>query len=402
MVHTSPVAFQMKKAVAGDAKAQHDLAKIYWTGDCIAEDRPTAIKWYRKAAEQGHDLSALVLGNIYYKGLGATEDPAEAARWFRVAAAQGNGVIQGYAKQWLNESDPAYQDAKRREVEATARVEAEQQALHEARRVRRQKQRLVSLKNQYGSIGLVVVPIDSEIKLERPSRKKPVDKVKSNRGDNGLTYMLPPEVLLGVLAAGWVLGAIETAIESQLSSTDKEKIKDAADRLSQAFVDRVIARDLRQRILISGELPTGGSLYPAMDQTDMATDPKAIPPDIATVLEVKTSGIGLVLTEERYRPAQFLMSNELRLIRREDGVVLKEASLCYASQDTPNFSEWASDDHKRLRTELNAAYDRAAQDILLVLSEEKDTTKAHSLGSCALLKLAEERNQADLHESERR
>ena len=377
-----------KQALVGDSEAQHNLARMYWTGDCVAQDRTVALNWYRQAAEQGHGLSAFLLGNIYARGLGVSEDLTEAARWYRIAAVQGTDVVQGYAKQWLSESDPEYQEAKRREAEAKARVEAEQKKLNEARRQRRQRQRLARVENQYGRLGLVVIPVEEEARLEEPRRKKPVEKVKKNSGDNGIAYMLPPEFALGVLAAGWILGVIETAMESKLSSDDKEKIQDATDKLSQALLNKVIARDLSQRIVASGELPKGGSLYKAMDPSiGLARDEKqtTVFPEISTVLEVQTAGVGLVVTDKQYRPAQFLMSNAVRLIRREDGAVLKDATICYASTDTPNFSDWAMDGQKRLRAELESAFAYTAEEILQLLAGDVDVTSSARVDACAEL-----------------
>jgi TPR repeat protein len=48
------------------------------------------VAWYRKAAEQGHLESQVMLGEIYGRGLGVREDPAEALKWFRRAADQGD------------------------------------------------------------------------------------------------------------------------------------------------------------------------------------------------------------------------------------------------------------------------------------------------------------------------
>ena len=378
-----------KRAIAGDGKAQHDLAKMYWTGDCIEEDRTTALKWFRQSAEQGHALSAFLLGNIYSRGLEAPIDPKEAARWFHLAARYGTHVVQRYSRQWLNENDPEYQEAQQREAESKARVEAEQKKLHEERRKRREAQRLTDIRHKYGQLGLVVVPIEGEVSLEQPRRKRPAEKVSTNRGDNGITYMLPPEFALGVLAAGWVLGVIETAIDSRLSSEDKEKIKEAEVKLSQAFLDRGIARDLRQRIVKSSEFSTGESLFKAMAPSIGIVgdaDHTMTFPEISTVLEVKTAGVGLVLADKKYRPSQFVMSNEVRLVRRQDGTVLQDASICYTSPDTPNFSEWAIDGQKLLHAELESAYTYTAEEVLQLVAGEVGETNTASLGACAKLK----------------
>ena len=49
-----------------------------------------AVKWFRKAADQGVELAQFKLGLCYASGNGVPENKAEAAKWIRKAAAQGN------------------------------------------------------------------------------------------------------------------------------------------------------------------------------------------------------------------------------------------------------------------------------------------------------------------------
>ncbi|MEX4218568.1 sel1 repeat family protein, partial [Haemophilus influenzae] len=53
-----------------------------------------AVKWYRKAAEQGYADAQLNLGNMYAKGLGVKQDDVEAVKWYRKAAEQGDADAQ--------------------------------------------------------------------------------------------------------------------------------------------------------------------------------------------------------------------------------------------------------------------------------------------------------------------
>ena len=50
-----PKGFKSLKALAvkGDAKAQYELGGEYYYGEGIEKEKKEAIKWYRKAAEQG-------------------------------------------------------------------------------------------------------------------------------------------------------------------------------------------------------------------------------------------------------------------------------------------------------------------------------------------------------------
>ena len=48
-----------------------------------------AVKWYRRAAEQGHAKAQNWLGWCYKNGKGVKVDLAESAKWYRKAAEQG-------------------------------------------------------------------------------------------------------------------------------------------------------------------------------------------------------------------------------------------------------------------------------------------------------------------------
>lgn len=381
-----------RRARSGDAAAQHELATMLWSGECIDQDRAVGLGWYKRAAVGGHALSALLLGNIYARGISVAANPAEAGRWYRMALEQGDREYQlQYARQWLEQNDAAYREAKRLRQQAAARERAEKEKQREQRRKLRRTQRLKRVHSQFGQIGIAVISTAGEAKLEPPRRKKLSQDKAVNRADSDVTYMLPPEIALGVLAVGWVIGAIDSAMQSQLSAADKQQIKTAADRLSLAFANRAVALELRQRIVHSGQLslPSGLSLYRAVpyQPVDAGRERYArVAGGMAAIVEIEMTGMGIVLAEKRYRPARFIMANQMRVVRAEDGSVLKQAPLCYASRAAHNFSSWAVDEGKRLKHEMESAYSRVAQDVLMILAGDKDsagTTEAKAL--CAKL-----------------
>jgi TPR repeat protein len=47
------------------------------------------VKWYRKAAEQGHANAQCNLGFMYKEGRGVPQDDAESVNWYHKAAEQG-------------------------------------------------------------------------------------------------------------------------------------------------------------------------------------------------------------------------------------------------------------------------------------------------------------------------
>ena len=70
------------------ARAQTNLATLYYEGKGVAVDYAEAAKWYRRAADQGDALGQYNLGALYAKGAGVTQDLVQAYMWFELAAAQ--------------------------------------------------------------------------------------------------------------------------------------------------------------------------------------------------------------------------------------------------------------------------------------------------------------------------
>ena len=73
-----------------DAMAQYNLGAMYDKGIGVKKDFSEAVKWYRKAADQGHSSAQNNLGVCYNNGEGVSQDYAEAIRWYQKAAEQGD------------------------------------------------------------------------------------------------------------------------------------------------------------------------------------------------------------------------------------------------------------------------------------------------------------------------
>jgi TPR repeat protein len=84
------VKWYRKAAEQGIAQAQFNLGKCYDNGDGVEKDAREAIKWHRKAAEQGYAAAQCNLGLMYDNGRGVKQDESEAVKWYRKAAAQGD------------------------------------------------------------------------------------------------------------------------------------------------------------------------------------------------------------------------------------------------------------------------------------------------------------------------
>ncbi len=84
----------------------------------MPEDDATAVKWYRKAAEQGAADAQFNLGTMYAKGEGVPEDDVRALAWFNLAVAQ--GVEQAKkAKGFIRQRMTAAQVAEAQELSAS-------------------------------------------------------------------------------------------------------------------------------------------------------------------------------------------------------------------------------------------------------------------------------------------
>ncbi len=76
-------------AADGNATAQVVLAtRYYLEGDL--QDLPKAADWFRRAADQDHQLAQLKLGEMYQFGIGFDLDLVKSHFWYSVSAAQGN------------------------------------------------------------------------------------------------------------------------------------------------------------------------------------------------------------------------------------------------------------------------------------------------------------------------
>ena len=54
----------------------------------VEKDFAEALRWYRKAAEQGNEDAQYTLAGMYHSGEGVYQDDTEAVRWWRMAAEQ--------------------------------------------------------------------------------------------------------------------------------------------------------------------------------------------------------------------------------------------------------------------------------------------------------------------------
>ena len=88
--YTEAVKWYRKAAEQGLADAQFSLGDCYPEGEGVTQNMTEAVKWFRKAAEQGLADAQFALGACYQSGTGVTQNKAEAKKWHQKAADQGN------------------------------------------------------------------------------------------------------------------------------------------------------------------------------------------------------------------------------------------------------------------------------------------------------------------------
>lgn len=85
----------LRFANKGDAMAQFVVGKVldYGNGGII-QNQPAAVRWYRRAAEQGYSGAQFNLGNCLQLGDGVNKDQKQAVYWYREAALQDDADAQ--------------------------------------------------------------------------------------------------------------------------------------------------------------------------------------------------------------------------------------------------------------------------------------------------------------------
>ena len=92
--HVEAVKWVRKAAEQGFARAQHDLGLMYEFGRGVERSYEKAVEWVLKAAEQGYADAQYHLGFMYEWGDGVEQSDVKAAEWFLKAAKQGLAVAQ--------------------------------------------------------------------------------------------------------------------------------------------------------------------------------------------------------------------------------------------------------------------------------------------------------------------
>jgi TPR repeat protein len=98
------------RAHLGGADSQILVGYACETGKGTEKDPVTAVKWYRKAAEQGHPKAFGLLGEQYRLGLGVRQDLIQANMFFMLAVRHGETHLEDRVRaveQKLSDADVA-------------------------------------------------------------------------------------------------------------------------------------------------------------------------------------------------------------------------------------------------------------------------------------------------------
>jgi TPR repeat protein len=89
----------------GNIDACYNLGVCLRRGLGTARDDVEAERYYRAAAEKGHQSAQLALGSLKAQSATGAVDWLESARWYRLAAAAGNPAAMSALEQLLKKTE---------------------------------------------------------------------------------------------------------------------------------------------------------------------------------------------------------------------------------------------------------------------------------------------------------
>ena len=81
-------------AKQGTAAAQCNIGLKHALGEGMAQDPKTALKWFRRSAENGYAHAQYLLGEMYFWGAFVPKNYKKAMKWYQLAAKQGHAEAQ--------------------------------------------------------------------------------------------------------------------------------------------------------------------------------------------------------------------------------------------------------------------------------------------------------------------
>jgi len=106
MNHSEAVRWFIKAADQGHIEAVSNLARQLWAGEGIKMDKTEGIKLWKRAADSGVAHAATMVGRCYANGDGVEKDAVEAIRWFEKAKSLGDSTADEKIKNVKAGKDP--------------------------------------------------------------------------------------------------------------------------------------------------------------------------------------------------------------------------------------------------------------------------------------------------------
>lgn len=92
-----------KAAEQGEGYSQFEIAKLYFQGKYPTKDKEDGSKWITRIAESGSPTAQFLLGDFFMKAEGGRQDYKEAMKWMRLAADQGDSrAFLGIGLMYIN------------------------------------------------------------------------------------------------------------------------------------------------------------------------------------------------------------------------------------------------------------------------------------------------------------
>jgi tetratricopeptide (TPR) repeat protein len=149
-----------------DKEVQCFMGHLYGSGHGVLKNEYEAVKWYRKAAEQGHRGAQVFLGVRYANGQGVVKDEYQAIKWFRKAADLGN-VFSSYklGEMYENGSGVSRDVEEAKKWYRKAAEKGDQNAKKALERLEKENVRVIQ---PVQSIGPVSLPPQHQTLIDRP------------------------------------------------------------------------------------------------------------------------------------------------------------------------------------------------------------------------------------------
>lgn len=160
---------------------------------------------------------------------------------------------------------------------------------------------------------------------------------------------------LGVAAAGGTVGALVGTVHGAVTAESASRVEAAEAALEAAMADLSVQTTLRDHVLQAARERSSLSFVAVDDGEPGAVD---------AVVEVRVSAISLAGQGSVNPPMTLLMAAPVRVFRTADGAQLYAETFECKNLGARKFVEWAADDSRAFREEVDRGARSLADDIV--------------------------------------